>query len=225
MPATKGGDSAEAIILNFINEQNRPLNVQIVADTLQKHGIKKTAAQKILDSFAESGKISFKEYGKQKIYLAKQDQFEIPSKEELESMKADIAKLQESLAAEKKIVAGLETEVRSAESSLTLDQINDRMKMVSDEISSMESRITQLRAGTVLVTAEERNKVEADYNKKTGLWRKRKRMFKDLWDMITESMPKNQSELKEEVGIETDDDLGIDISKYCSYKFKKAKLR
>ena len=68
-------------------QQNRPVNSQIVADMLQKSGVKKTMAQKILDGAASSGLISFKDYGKQRIYLARQDQLQIPTPEELEAMK------------------------------------------------------------------------------------------------------------------------------------------
>lgn len=78
-------------------QQNRPLNSQNVADALQKFNLKKAAVQKALDTLADSGRISFKEYGKQKIYLARQDQFDIPNNEELNQMKEDNAKLQEKL--------------------------------------------------------------------------------------------------------------------------------
>lgn len=89
-------------------QQNRPLNSQNVADALQKYNLKKTAVQKALDSLADSGKISFKEYGKQKIYIARQDQFEIPNSEELNHMKEENAKLQEQLKEQKREVSDIE---------------------------------------------------------------------------------------------------------------------
>lgn len=81
-------------------QQNRPLNAQMVADALQKHGIKKPSVQKVMDTLAASEKISFKEYGKQRVYMASQAQFEIPSLDELEEMK----KLNEQLQADFKAV-------------------------------------------------------------------------------------------------------------------------
>ncbi|KAJ4961282.1 hypothetical protein NE237_021192 [Protea cynaroides] len=39
-------DNSEGIVLNFVNEQNRPLNSQNVADALQKYNLKKTSVQK-----------------------------------------------------------------------------------------------------------------------------------------------------------------------------------
>lgn len=79
-----------------------------MADSLQKFNLKKAAIQKALDSLADGGKISFKEYGKQKIYLARQNQFNIPNNEELNQMKEDNAKLQEQLNEQKKAISDVE---------------------------------------------------------------------------------------------------------------------
>lgn len=64
--------------------------------------------QKALDSLADNGQISFKEYGKQKIFIARQDQFDIPDNEELGRMKAENSKLQEELEAQKKAISQIE---------------------------------------------------------------------------------------------------------------------
>lgn len=89
-------------------QQNRPINSQNAADSLQKFNLKKTAVQKALDSLADSGRISFKEYGKQKIYIARQDQFQIPNSEELTQMKEANAKLQKQLGEHKKAISQVE---------------------------------------------------------------------------------------------------------------------
>lgn len=80
-----------------------------MADFLQKYNLKKASVQKALDALADSGRISFKEYGKQKIYIAKQDQFNIPNAEELVRMKDENAKLQQELEEEKRAVSEVET--------------------------------------------------------------------------------------------------------------------
>ena len=79
-----------------------------MSDALQKFNLKKAAIQKALDTLADSGRISFKEYGKQKIYLARQDQFDIPNSEELNQMKEQNAKLQERLDEQKKAISEVE---------------------------------------------------------------------------------------------------------------------
>ncbi|XVF86028.1 hypothetical protein PTKIN_Ptkin17bG0167700 [Pterospermum kingtungense] len=207
-------DSTEAIVLNYVNEQNRPLNSQNVADSLQKFNLKKASVQKALDTLADSGKISFKEYGKQKIYLARQDQFNIPNNEELASMKEENAKLQEQLQQQKKAIAEVEGEIKSLQSNLTLEQIRDKESKLRKEVKEMEDKLVKLRGGVTLVRPEERRAIEAMYSEKMNQWRRRKRMFKDLWDAITENSPKDLKEFKEELGIEYDEDVGVNFQSF-----------
>lgn len=87
------------------------MNVQNAADALQKFNLKKAAVQKALDTLCDCGKISFKEYGKQKIYMARQDQFDIPDSEELNRMKEQNANLQKELDEQKKATSEVEAGV------------------------------------------------------------------------------------------------------------------
>lgn len=79
-----------------------------MADSLQKFNLKKAGIQKALDNLADNGKISFKEYGKQKIYLARQDQFDIPTSEELNQMKEENAQVQQQLDEQKRAIIEVE---------------------------------------------------------------------------------------------------------------------
>ncbi|XP_042001760.1 homologous-pairing protein 2 homolog [Salvia splendens] len=207
-------DSAEGIVLNFVNEQNRPLNSQNVADSLQKFNLKKAAIQKALDSLADGGKISFKEYGKQKIYMARQDQFDIPNSEDLNQMKEQNSKLQEQLAERKKAISEVEAEVKALQSNLTLDQILARQIQLGNEVKQMEDKLTKLRQGITLVSPEQRQVVEKMYMEMMNQWRRRKRMFKDVWSAITENSPKNPNEFKEELGLEYDEDCGVSLQSF-----------
>ncbi|AAG09555.1 Homologous-pairing protein 2 [Arabidopsis thaliana] len=208
-------DNTEAIVLNFVNEQNKPLNTQNAADALQKFNLKKTAVQKALDSLADAGKITFKEYGKQKIYIARQDQFEIPNSEELAQMKEDNAKLQEQLQEKKKTISDVESEIKSLQSNLTLEEIQEKDAKLRKEVKEMEEKLVKLREGITLVRPEDKKAVEDMYADKINQWRKRKRMFRDIWDTVTENSPKDVKELKEELGIEYDEDVGLSFQAYA----------
>ncbi|XP_008781157.1 homologous-pairing protein 2 homolog [Phoenix dactylifera] len=208
-------DSVEGIVLSFVNEQNRPLNSQNVADALQKYNLKKTAVQKALDTLADSGQISFKEYGKQKIYLARQDQFKIPNGQELDQMKEENSKLQEEQKVQKKAISDVEAEIRALQSNLTLEEIHAKEAKLQIEVHEMEEKLKKLRSGVVLVKPEDKKVIEETYSEKIGQWRKRKRMFKELWDAITENSPKDIKEFKEELGIEYDEDVGVSLQSYC----------
>ncbi|KAL2667411.1 hypothetical protein AAZV13_01G067300 [Glycine max] len=185
-----------AIVLNFVNEQNRPVNAQNVADALQKFNLKKAAIQKALDILADGKRISFKEFGKQKIYLARQDQFQIPNTEELNHMKKQNADLQKQLEDQKKATSEVEAEIKSLQSNLTLEQIFEREVNLRLEVQEMEDKLTKLRGGVTLVKPEERKAVENMLSEMIGQWRKRKRMFKDLWDTLTENSPKDPKEFQ-----------------------------
>ena len=43
---------------------------------------------------------------------------------------------------------------------------------------------------------EDRKIIENSFAEKVNQWKKRKRMFKELWDNITENSPKDQKEFK-----------------------------
>ncbi|GAQ86702.1 hypothetical protein KFL_003060010 [Klebsormidium nitens] len=213
-------------VLNFVNAQNRPLNSQYVADHLQTSGNvrSKAAAEKALLSLAESGKVKVKEYGKQKVFLADQDQFDKPEAEELERRGKENDALAVEVAEAERGVQELEAEVKTLESSLTMEEIASRLKKVTDENAAMDAKLVTLRDGKVLITAEDRKKVEERFTTGLTQWRKRKRMFKELWNQITESMTKNLKDFQEELGIETDEDAGVDIGTYEQLLPKRRKF-
>ena len=64
------------------------------------------------------------------------------------------------------------------------------------QVKEMEDKLVKLRGGVTLVRPEEKRTVEAMYSEKMNQWRRRKRMFKDLWDAITENLPKDLKEFK-----------------------------
>ncbi|XP_048440970.1 homologous-pairing protein 2 homolog [Pyrus x bretschneideri] len=214
-------ENPEAIVLNYLNEQNRPLNSQNVADALQKFNLKKAAIQKALDTLADNGKISFKEYGKQKIYLARQDQFDIPNGEELTRMKQENEKLQEQLGEQKRAISEVEGEIKTLQSHLTLEQIREKEAKLRKEVNEMEDRLEKLRGGVTLVKPEDRKAVEQMVSEKASQWRKRRRMFRDLWDAITENSPKDVKEFKEELGIEYDEDVGVSLQSFSDLRSNK----
>lgn len=54
------GLTVEQQVQRFMEDSNRPYNVQLVVDNLQKYGIKKGQVQKALDNLVEKGKVSVK---------------------------------------------------------------------------------------------------------------------------------------------------------------------
>jgi len=60
----------------------------------------------------------------------------------------------------------------------------------------MESKVEALREGSVLVTPEERLEVQGAYDLNLGSWKRRRKIYQELWGMITEAMTENLKDLK-----------------------------
>ncbi|KAF2548615.1 hypothetical protein F2Q70_00019766 [Brassica cretica] len=78
----------------------------------------------------------------------------------------------------------------------------------------MEEKLVKLREGVTLVRPEDKKAVEDMYSDKINQWRKRKRMFRDVWDTVTENFPRDIKEFKEELGVEYDEDVGLSLHAY-----------
>lgn len=64
------------------------------------------------------------------------------------------------------------------------------------QVQEMEEKLNKLQSGVILVKPEDKKIIEEAFSEKANQWRKRKRMFKELWDNITENSPKDQKEFK-----------------------------
>ena len=64
------------------------------------------------------------------------------------------------------------------------------------QFQEMEEKLNKLQSGVILVKPEDKKIIEESFSEKVTQWRKRKSMFKELWDNITENSPKDQKEFK-----------------------------
>ncbi|GJP55608.1 hypothetical protein CLOM_g14557 [Closterium sp. NIES-68] len=203
--------SADDRVLDFVREQNRPVNVQNVADALQKYSIKKTAVQKALDAAAARGEVAFKDYGKQRIFMARQDVLDVPDTAGLDALKARNEQIREHAMRLKDECGAREKEVLALEQTLTEEEIEQQRQRMEEENAAMEARLEVLRDGGNQITSSQRQQAEEQYQRFMGLWRKRKRLFNVFFSTVTDGMSRNLKEFQEELGIETDEDVGVSI--------------
>jgi hypothetical protein len=64
------------------------------------------------------------------------------------------------------------------------------------QVKNAEEKLRKLQEGAILVDPEEREKIQGVCVSRLAEWRKRKKAFKELWDMITETLPKDLKEFK-----------------------------
>ena len=115
----------------------------------------------------------------------------------------------------------IEAKIQALEVNLTLEHIREKETKLRYEVSNMELKLKKLCEGIVLVKPEERKTVQDMYSEKMIQWIKQKRAFKEIWDTITENMPKDLKEFKKELGIETDEDVGVSFQSYSNYTSNK----
>jgi 26S proteasome regulatory subunit (ATPase 3-interacting protein) len=78
----------------------------------------------------------------------------------------------------------------------------------------MEGKLVSLRSGASVISPEEVAKVEKDFSRLLDVWARRKRIFRDLWDAVSENLDAKQADMFEEMGVETDEAIGEVLSVY-----------
>ncbi|XP_055112690.1 homologous-pairing protein 2 homolog isoform X2 [Symphalangus syndactylus] len=191
---------AAGILLRYLQEQNRPYSAQDVFGNLQReHGLGKALVVKTLEQLAQQGKIKEKMYGKQKIYFADQDQFDMVSDADLQGLDGKIVALTAK-------VQSLQQSCRYMEA-----EMQKEIQELKKECAGYRERLKNIKAATNHVTPEEKEQVYRERQKYCKEWRKRKRMATELSDAILEGYPKSKKQFFEEVGIETDEDYNVTL--------------
>eukprot|EP00123_Amoebidium_parasiticum_P020591 comp5315_c0_seq1/m.1311 comp5315_c0_seq1/g.1311 ORF comp5315_c0_seq1/g.1311 comp5315_c0_seq1/m.1311 type:complete len:215 (-) comp5315_c0_seq1:215-859(-) len=212
MAPKASADDANEKILKYLNTQNRPYSAVDVFNNL--HGdIGKTQVVKSLEQLAKEDRINEKVYGKQKVYCPKQNGGQVSEKEmrELEEKIAVLAAEAKQLQEECK---PLEQRAKELSGSLSTGQIQERLKELREQNAKQREALASLQNGSRVVSKAEVAAVEKQLDDATKLWRKRKRTCCDVVDMLMENYPKKKKDLFEAVGIETDEDAGVDLKAF-----------
>ena len=144
-PVKKCGDP-EKWILDFLNAKNRPFSSINIVDS-SGGSIKKAAAEKALAALHDAGKIACKDLKKQKIYMARQDQFQVPDAAQIAEMEGAIKSGTDEAAVLEKEAAALAQEVQAAQRQLTDAQLDAELKDRRTQIADMEQRLGRLQEG------------------------------------------------------------------------------
>jgi len=199
--------AATGAVLKYFENQNRPYSAQDVFMNLHKeHG--KPVIQRVIDQLVAENKLSEKVNGKQKCYVFNQNDMPSASEDELVLLDKECATLAETLASKQDELKQLDSKVKKLNSALTSQEAEEKLAVLEEEILEMEERLDKLKNETVLITPEEKAKINKGLESAVATWRKRKRMCMNALDSILESWPKKKKDLLDEIGIETDESVG-----------------
>ncbi|KAF9108334.1 PSMC3 interacting protein [Mortierella sp. GBA35] len=193
--ASIASDKPERIVLDYMTKQNRPYSVTDIVTNLHA-AVTKTECQRAVNSLVDKELLTSKTFGKQTIYVVRQDTIETAKPGELDSIDKRLAQLREHISEKKSKQKQLSTELASLNSALTTEEI--------------ERRLTVLTSKPVPI--EERQRVSHEMESYRKLWTQRKRLFKDMFSTVTENLPGKPKELLEELDISLDDPIDININ-------------
>jgi len=202
----------DVAILEYLQQQNRPYSAVDIYNNLHKE-FGKTAVEKSLETLSEDGKIDKKTYGKQKVFAPCQSKYGDYNENELKGLDCNIKELQEELTLLSSQVKKKDNELNGLSSQIKTEDAVAAIENLIKENEVLKDRIQKLKTGTVLITKEERKKIFENKEKNVSHWRKRKRLTTDIVDSILEGYPKSKKDLLEEVGMETDEDVGVSFPK------------
>lgn len=205
---------AEERCLRLLCDSNRPFNVQGVADMLATQGVKKGMADKALAALAEQGKVVCKEFGKTKLYIPQQEGLAALSAEEAAAQAADNARIRKECNAEEAAVAGLRKGVAEAQAMPTVEGMRARLDALREQRAAADAKLSALRSGAVLVSAEDVAAAEKDFGAALGWWSKFKGAFSSVWGGVSENMDGKEADLLAEMGVETDQAVKLSIAEF-----------
>ncbi|XP_064127134.1 homologous-pairing protein 2 homolog isoform X3 [Loxodonta africana] len=149
---------------------------------------------KALEQLAQQGKIKEKTYGKQKIYFADQDQFDMVSDADLQGLDAKIVALTAKVQSLQQSCRHMEAELKELTSAMTTSEMQKEIQELKKECAGYTERLKNIKAATNHVTPEEKEQVYRERQKYCKEWRKRKRMATELCDAILEGYPKSKKQ-------------------------------
>lgn len=209
--AMSNKDAKEAVY-KYLKLQNRPYSANDVMQNLHNE-FGKTAVQKAMDDLTRENKIREKVYGKQKVYCPIQDDVNSAEMEvEIVELDSKIEKLTESLRKAEGELKLSETTLRELKKVPSMEDCTREKRDLEDEVKRLTKKVEDLSKLDVKISDKDRNQMIKDRENHLKEYRKRKRICMDILNSILENCPKPKKALLEEIGIETDEDVGFKLS-------------
>mmetsp|Transcript_11795 Transcript_11795/g.15401 ORF Transcript_11795/g.15401 Transcript_11795/m.15401 type:complete len:346 (+) Transcript_11795:113-1150(+) len=200
------------VILQYLNQTNRPYSLINIYDNLHR-SIPKNLAQKMLDELFEAGDIRMKEYGKAKIYFADQDKLSSSdiSPESLANLDQQAKELKAHLAELTSQLNSLTSQAQTLASELPDEELRASLAEKIARNEEKENRIKEITGSSVAASPGRKRKICQNFNKYRDLWVKRKRTANDFLGSLADGLEKKLCDVEEMIGVETDKEMGCKV--------------
>lgn len=205
-----GMDSSE-VVIKYLRDQNRPYSANDIFNNLHEE-IKKPTVQKALDKLVEQGRITEKVYGKQKVYVVKQEHLNAKDPgQELHDLDSKLNALSQQLASAEQELKSSENQFHELQFCPTTREAHEEQKVLENKVKLLKEKLESISKNTVKIPEDNKERMQKDHENNMKEWKKRKRLCMDIIESILESYPNSKRSLLDEMGIETDEDVGVPL--------------
>lgn len=209
------------IVARFMLAENRPHNAGNVFIKLQK-AVTKPSIERILEDLSKppqdgsDSKICKLENGKQAVFFIRQPDGSVDPTE-LTALDKAIAE-KEAEARDLSLSCNpLSARLRRATTEPNNDELAGQIAALEESNRAQREKLELMQQNAANMTAADKNKLQSSHDKIVKTWRKRKRLANDIVGGIMEGgYPKKKKDLVAEIGLETDEDVHIDIKEYTA---------
>lgn len=189
------------IVQNYLKETNRPYSSTDIICNLQGKITKKDMTA-VLDRLVEEGTVVMKAFKKFFIYVINQQTIPV-DQDTLENAKNDLAEIKERVEQEKALNKELKKKLSLSKNGETTDTILNKVKQLRKVIPDIEEKLKQYEKNDLEIVSEEYiKKLYSNIESFDKIVKKRKKIEKEMVDVILESFDKKKADLYEMIGIE-----------------------
>lgn len=106
-------------------------------------------------------------------------------------------------------------ELSSVRNNLTTEQMQTKFEELQEVAESLNKKLAIIRGdGESRISSSDIARVESKLSKYVKEWSRRKRIFMNIWDTVSENLDGKQADLFEDIGIDSDESIGELLSKY-----------
>uniref|UniRef100_A0A336N0H1 Homologous-pairing protein 2 homolog n=1 Tax=Culicoides sonorensis TaxID=179676 RepID=A0A336N0H1_CULSO len=202
----------EKTVLQLMKSLNRPCSVNCLFEKDKELG--KTNILKGLDNLVRAENVTLKEYGKQKIYAVKQEVQGDPEliKFELRTLDMDITNAEQKIKEKSMELKNLQAQLKESSVQKSLSTLRAENSQILNQIAQVQIKIglkNDRNADEEAISPSEKNEIKQKYEKYLTAYTKRKKLCKEMIETIMEGYPGTKKKLIEDIGLETDEDVGF----------------
>jgi len=134
----------------------------------------------------------------------------VEDQNEIQSIDEELLKINEALLEVGRKYKESEIEMKTLQGTFSTEEAKRKVVEMEKTVSGLKSQLDHMsKTSGNAASLKDRGQVKKEYETVTKEYRKRKRMCMDILDSILENCPKPKKALFEEIGIETDESVGM----------------